>query len=119
MRTDSRESGAIGLEDRAQREAVFGNTLKAKQMAEQGLKLDASSQGVKVEGALAFALAGDTGRAEAMARDLNRRFPLDTQVQLIWLPAIRAQVALNQRKQLTRYTSWALFYRLRQEIFSS
>ena len=98
MHTDNRESGARELEGHAQREAVFGNTVKAKQTAERGLKLDASSQGVEVEGALALALARDTGRAEAIVQDLNRRFPLDTQVQLLWLPAIRAQVALNQWK---------------------
>jgi tetratricopeptide (TPR) repeat protein len=29
-----------------------------------------------------------------MEQDLNKRFPLDTQVQSLWLPAIRAQVEL-------------------------
>jgi tetratricopeptide (TPR) repeat protein len=32
-----------------------------------------------------------------MAQDLNKRFPLDTQVQALWLPAIRAQVALEHK----------------------
>jgi hypothetical protein len=49
-----------------------------------------------VETALAFAMAGETARAESMARDLNKRFPLDTQTQSLWLPAIRAQVALKR-----------------------
>lgn len=31
-----------------------------------------------------------------MAQDLNERFPLDTQMQSLWLPAIRAQLALNR-----------------------
>src|ERR1700741_4317434 len=38
-----------------------------------------------------------TARAESMAHDLNQRFPLDTQVQKLWLPAIRAQVALERK----------------------
>ncbi len=31
-----------------------------------------------------------------MAQELNRRFPLDTQLQSVWLPSIRAQVELNR-----------------------
>jgi eukaryotic-like serine/threonine-protein kinase len=50
-----------------------------------------------VEAALAFAIAGDAARGESLAQDLNKRFPLDTQMQSLWLPAIRAQLALNQK----------------------
>ena len=42
-------------------------------------------------------MAGDTARAESLAQDLGKRFPLDTQMQLLWLPAIQAQVALNEK----------------------
>jgi hypothetical protein len=59
------------------------------------LKLFPSSQGVDVEAALAYAIAGDTARAESMAQDLNKRYPLDTQLESLWLPAIRGQAALN------------------------
>ena len=54
-------------------------------------------QGVKSEAALAFAMAGDTSRAESLAEDLEKRFPLDTQMQSLWLPAIRAQLALDRK----------------------
>src|SRR5262249_51468999 len=97
IHADSKESGAIWLENSALREAAFGNLDKSKQTAAEGLKLVPSSQGVLVEAALAYAMAGDSGRAEALAQDLNKRFPLDTQVQGLWLPAIRAQVALNRK----------------------
>jgi eukaryotic-like serine/threonine-protein kinase len=97
IRFDNREAGAIWLEIAAQREAVFGNLSDAKRVAEDGLKLDSASLGVGVQGALAVALAGDTKRAESLAQDLGKRFPLDTQIQSIWLPAINAQVALNQK----------------------
>jgi hypothetical protein len=40
-------------------------------------------------------MAGDTARAESLAQDLGKRFPLDTQVQSLWLPAIQAQLALD------------------------
>ena len=32
-----------------------------------------------------------------MAGDLNKRYPVDTQMQALWLPAIHAQVALNRK----------------------
>jgi hypothetical protein len=42
-------------------------------------------------------MAGDATRAESMALDLNKRYPLDTQMQSLWLPAIQAQLALNRK----------------------
>ena len=46
---------------------------------------------------LLFAMAGETARAELLAKDLNSRYPLDTQMQSLWLPAIQAQLALSKR----------------------
>ncbi|MGA7931610.1 MAG: protein kinase [Candidatus Sulfotelmatobacter sp.] len=97
IRADSKETGAMWQEIAAQREAAFGNLVDAKQDAAQGLKLYPESEGVEVEAALAFAMAGDAARAESLAQDLNKRYPLDTQMQSLWLPAIRAQLALNRR----------------------
>jgi len=97
IRADRKENGATWLENAASREAAFGNLANAKQAAAQGLKLIPSSQGVQVEAALAFAMASDTALAESLAQELNNRFPLNTQVQLLWLPAIRAQLALNRK----------------------
>jgi eukaryotic-like serine/threonine-protein kinase len=96
IHADSKESGAIWLEIAAQREAVFGNTMDAKQEAAKGLRLYNASVGVQVEAALAFAMAGDTGQAESLAQDLNRRFPLSTTIQSLWLPTIQAQLALDR-----------------------
>jgi len=97
IRADSKETGAIGWENAALREAAFGNSGEAKQAAAEGLKLYPASQGVQVEAALAYAMAGDTARAQSMAKDLNQRYPLDTQVQSLWLPAVQAQLALNRK----------------------
>jgi len=98
IRADSRETGAIWREIAAQREIAFGNVSDARQMAEAGLKLysPTASQGVALEAALAFAMSGDAMKAESMAQDLNKRFPVDTQMQSLWLPVIRAQLALNR-----------------------
>ena len=95
-RADSKESGAIWQENAAVRDAAFGKARQAQQAA-AGMKLVSASQGVELEAALAFAMAGDIGRAEFLAKDLNQRFPLDTQVQSLWLPAIHAQVALDRK----------------------
>jgi eukaryotic-like serine/threonine-protein kinase len=97
IRADSKETGAIWQAIAAQRQAVFGYAAEAKEAALEALKLARTSQSVDVEVALAYAIAGDTARAESLAQDLNQRYPLDTQVQSLWLPAVRAQVALNRK----------------------
>jgi eukaryotic-like serine/threonine-protein kinase len=68
------------------------------------LNLVPNNQAVEVEATLAFAMAGDTVRAESLAQDLNKRFPLNTQTQSLWLPAIRARLALDSKSpaQATR-----------------
>jgi tetratricopeptide (TPR) repeat protein len=69
------------------------------------LKLAPTSQSIEVEAALAFAMAGDTARAESLAQDLGKRFPLDTQMQSLWLPAIQAQFALNKKNPSAALTA--------------
>jgi DNA-binding winged helix-turn-helix (wHTH) protein/tetratricopeptide (TPR) repeat protein len=96
MRSDSKETAAIWLGNSALREAAFGNLANAKQAATDGLKIVPNSQAVEVEAALAYAMAGDATRAESLAQGLNKRYPLDTQTQSLWLPAIRAQLSLNK-----------------------
>jgi eukaryotic-like serine/threonine-protein kinase len=105
VRADSKETGATWLENAALREAAFGNLAQAKQSADEGLKLVPTGQGVEVEAALAYAMAGDVAHAESLAQDLNKRYPLDTQMQSLWLPAIQAQVALNRKNPAASITS--------------
>jgi hypothetical protein len=42
-------------------------------------------------------MTGDTARAQSLAQDLNKRYPLDTQMQSLWLPRVQAQLALNRK----------------------
>ncbi|MGA8151496.1 MAG: winged helix-turn-helix domain-containing protein [Terriglobales bacterium] len=105
VRTDNKEVGAIYLAIAAQREAAYGNPVEARQGAAGAVKLAPESPGAAAEAALAFAMAGDTGRAESLAQDLEKRFPLDTQMQSLWLPAIRAQLALAQNHPAPALTS--------------
>jgi len=97
VRTDNKEVGAIYLAVAAQRAAAYGNAAEARSAAAEAIKLAPASPGAAAEAALGFAMAGDTGRAEAMAQDLGKRFPLDTQMQALWLPAIQAQLALDRK----------------------
>jgi Tfp pilus assembly protein PilF len=97
IRADSKENGAIWLENSALREAAFGNLSEARQTTAEGLKLVPTSQGVEAEAALAYAMAGDRTRAQLLAQDLDKRYPADTRMQSLWLPATRAQLALNQK----------------------
>lgn len=92
---DSKENAAIWWENAASREAASGDAVHGVQDAADGLKLAPESQGVSVEAALAFAMVSENGRAKSLAEDLDKRYPLDTQMQSLWLPAIRAQLALN------------------------
>jgi eukaryotic-like serine/threonine-protein kinase len=94
--TDQKEIGATWQANAALQQAAYGNAAEARQSAAKALKL-APSLGAKVEAALAFAMAGDTERAESLAKDLGKRFPLNTQMQSLWLPAIQAQLALNKK----------------------
>jgi DNA-binding winged helix-turn-helix (wHTH) protein/predicted Zn-dependent protease len=105
VRTDNKEVGAIYLAIAAQRAAAYGSPLEARQGAAEAMKLAPESPGAAAEAALAFALAGDTGHAESLAQDLGKRFPLDTQMQSLWLPAIRAQLALDQNHPAPALTS--------------
>jgi DNA-binding winged helix-turn-helix (wHTH) protein/tetratricopeptide (TPR) repeat protein len=98
VRADNKENAAVYLAIAAQREAAFGNAAQARHTVVATLKLAPASQGAESESALALAMAGDAARAESLAQDLGKRFPLDTHVQALWLPAIDAQLALDKKK---------------------
>ena len=97
VRADNKENAAVALAIAAQWEAAAGNAAEARRKAADALKLAPASQGAQSEAAIAFALAGDAARAESLAQDLKKRFPLDTRVQSLWLPAIEGQLALDKK----------------------
>jgi hypothetical protein len=97
IRADNKEGGAVYQANFAVQQATYGNASEARRAATESLRLVPASPGVAAEAALAFAMAGDTKRAESLAQDLQKRFPLDTQMQSLWLPAIQAQLALDAK----------------------
>jgi serine/threonine protein kinase/tetratricopeptide (TPR) repeat protein len=104
IRVDSKENGGIWQANTAIAEAAYGHFAEARQAAADALKLAPASPGAEAESALAFAMAGDGARAESLAQDLGKRFPLDTQMQRLWLPAIRGQIALNRKNPAAAVT---------------
>jgi eukaryotic-like serine/threonine-protein kinase len=97
IRADSKETGAIWQANAALQQAAYGEATQARHSAAQALKLAPTSQGAESEAARAFAMAGDTVLAKTLAGDLGKRFPLDTQVQSLWLAAIQGQLALDKK----------------------
>jgi eukaryotic-like serine/threonine-protein kinase len=94
-RTEEKETAATYSAVAGLREALFGNSDEARRRVASIL---ARSQGrdVLYAAALTLAYAGDSGRAQALAGDLAKRFPEDTIVQFNYLPTLRAQFAVNK-----------------------
>ena len=87
---------AAGYEaDAALREALFGNAAEARQRVASAFGLS-TGRDVQYRAALALTLAGDSARAQALANDLEKRFPEDTFVQFNCLPTLHSQLALNR-----------------------
>jgi predicted Ser/Thr protein kinase len=97
QRAGERERAATYEAGKAVWQAFYGIAPAAKQSAVAALELS-KGRDVEYGAAFALALAGDLSRAQALARDLEKRFPEDTSVQFNYLPALRALFALNDRK---------------------
>ncbi len=93
---DAKETAAAYQAESALREVEAGNKERARAEANAALKL-APNRDVKTEAALALARSGDTARAERLAAELDKTYPLDTVVQTFWLPTIRAAIALERK----------------------
>ena len=104
IRADDKENAAVWQAIAAQREAAYGNNPEARQLAAEALKLAPASQGVESEAALAFALAGDTARAESLAQDLGKLFPLNTQTPGTLAPCDSGAVGDRQKEPECRHS---------------
>jgi tetratricopeptide (TPR) repeat protein len=101
VRADNKESAATWQLFSAWREALFGNWEEAKREAAAGLAFAPDSQNAQELAALVFARVGEPARANALAQELARRYPIHTLVQSYWLPTIAAQVALSGKDSAT------------------
>src|SRR5450432_3283539 len=92
-----REAAASYQAVRAVWEAVSGNAAEGKRNAMAALELS-KGRDVEYAAGLALALSGDFSRSEALAGDLEKRFPQDTFVKFTYAPVLRALAALGRGK---------------------
>jgi pentatricopeptide repeat protein len=78
----------------AAQEALLGNVEEVRRAATNALAA-AQRRDSEPELALAFALVGDSARAQKLADSVDQKFPLDTLIQNYNLPAIRAAMQLR------------------------
>jgi eukaryotic-like serine/threonine-protein kinase len=101
VRADNKAAAAMWQLDSAWREAAFGYPTEAKRQTEAALALAPDSPDAQELGAIILAWTGDTARAQSLAQDLSKHFPIHTLIQTYWLPAIQAQIALAGKDPAT------------------
>jgi DNA-binding winged helix-turn-helix (wHTH) protein/tetratricopeptide (TPR) repeat protein len=72
-------------------EAEFGNYRQARERATAALAM-ARGKSIDAPASLALVRSGDTHRAQALIDEIARRSPLDTEVNKVILPGVRAAV---------------------------
>jgi hypothetical protein len=82
----------------------YGYRGQARQKAASALTMS-SGRRARALTALLLARTGDTTHAQALADELNRRFPSDTLLQRHWLPTIRGSIHLPGETPLGRSMS--------------
>ena len=82
---------------RAVWEAICGNAGEGKGTSMAALELS-NGRDVQYAAAFALGLSGDYSRSEALAGDLEKRFPEDTFVKFTYVPVLRALAALGRGK---------------------
>jgi eukaryotic-like serine/threonine-protein kinase len=94
-RAEEKETAAGYEGAAALREAIYGFPAQARERATAALALS-TGRDVQNGAALASALIGDSARAQALAIDLIKRFPVDTIFLFNYLPTLNGQLALNR-----------------------
>jgi tetratricopeptide (TPR) repeat protein len=90
-----RERAGLWEAGAAVREAMFGNAAEAVQHALGAIELSTNRE-VEYAAALAFAYAGESAKAEALITDMEWYFPEDTYVRFVYVPVVRARLALSR-----------------------
>src|SRR6202022_3070081 len=93
----ARELAATYQAARAVWEALCGNPAEGQSAANAALDLS-KGRDVQYAAGLALALSGHSSRSEALAGDLEKRFPEDTFVKFTYGPVLHALAALARGK---------------------
>jgi serine/threonine protein kinase/tetratricopeptide (TPR) repeat protein len=92
---DQRETAAAWQMNAALREAEFGNASRVREQSASALTIT-STRNVQVLAALALARAGDFARAQKLADEVQKQFPLDSIIVNYWMPTVRAAIELDR-----------------------
>src|SRR5262249_33292179 len=115
---EMKEAAAGYGTEQALRGAVFGDCRQAKADMDQAMKLERGRATLPTP-ALAGALCGAANQAPPLIDELAKRYPEDTALNSIWLPAIRAAMelqggnakrAIEQLQPAARYEAAAEFW---------
>lgn len=90
-----RESSTSIESDEALNLALAGNVREAERLAASAIEKP-TGRTVLFGAALTLAIAGADKRAESLASDLEKSNPDDTLVRFLFIPTIRAQIALDR-----------------------
>jgi DNA-binding winged helix-turn-helix (wHTH) protein/tetratricopeptide (TPR) repeat protein len=117
-RGDNQEVAARYATEQALRGAVFRDCRRASADAVKGLAL-ARGRASLPRAALAFALCDQASQAKTLTDEISKRYPEDTLIHQLWLPAIRAALdlhrgdptrAIEQLQATSRYEAAAEFW---------
>lgn len=95
LRADAKEVVAGYTAEQALRAAWLGQFAQSGTLAQSALKIE-RNRTVLTRAALAFALAGDTAKAQPLIEELEEKHPKDTMVNQVWLPEIKAVIELRK-----------------------
>jgi hypothetical protein len=90
----AKEREATWIASQAVWNGFYGNAAEARERAGMALRM-ATGRDVKYAAAFAFALAHEFSRSQALADELDKARPEDTQVQTGYLPALRGLAAIG------------------------
>ena len=94
-RAEAKEVVAGYTADQALRAAWFGQFTQSLTLGQSALNVE-RNRNVLTRVALAFALAGEAGKAQALIDELEQKHPKDTLVNQVWLPEIKAAIQLRR-----------------------
>jgi tetratricopeptide (TPR) repeat protein len=97
LQEGEREAAASYRAARAVWEALCGNAAEGSRDAMAAFELS-KGRDVEYTAALALGFSGGSSRSEAVAADLERRFPEDTFAKFTYVPVLRALAALGRGK---------------------
>jgi eukaryotic-like serine/threonine-protein kinase len=95
LRDNRKETAALWQINGALHEAELGYAERARKEIKAALML-ATSRDVSILAALAYARVGDSAQSEALAKQLEQQFPVNTMIHHYWLPSIRASNEFHQ-----------------------